>query len=83
MTLSGEFVGTPAYMPPEQIAAGRAVDRRTDVYSLGATLYELLTLRPPFAGESRAEVLAQVLQNDPAPPRRCTRRCPATWKRSA
>jgi eukaryotic-like serine/threonine-protein kinase len=70
MTVSGDFVGTPAYMPPEQIAAGRAVDRRTDVYSLGATLYELLTLRPPFAGESRAEVLAQVLEKDPAPPRR-------------
>jgi eukaryotic-like serine/threonine-protein kinase len=76
MTVSGEFVGTPAYMPPEQIAAGRAVDRRTDVYALGATLYELLTLRPPFAGESRAEVLTQVLQNDPAPPRRVNPRVP-------
>jgi eukaryotic-like serine/threonine-protein kinase len=70
MTVSGDFLGTPAYMSPEQIRAGRTVDRRTDVYSLGATLYELLTLRPPFAGESRAQVLAQVLQNDPVPPRR-------------
>jgi eukaryotic-like serine/threonine-protein kinase len=46
------------------------------VYSLGATLYELLTLRPPFAGESRAQVLAQVLQNDPVPPRRLNPRVP-------
>jgi hypothetical protein len=76
MTVSGDFVGTPAYMPPEQIAAGRAVDRRTDVYSLGATLYELLALRPPFAGESRAEVLAQVLHKDPVPPRRVNPRVP-------
>ena len=76
MTVSGEFVGTPAYMPPEQIAAGRAVDRRTDVYSLGATLYEMLTLRPSFTGANRAEILTQVLQNDPAPPRRVNPRVP-------
>src|SRR5205823_1748250 len=59
MTLSGEFVGTPAYMSPEQIAVGRIpLDHRTDIYSLGATLYELLTLEHPYQGQSREQVLA-------------------------
>jgi serine/threonine protein kinase/WD40 repeat protein len=76
MTASGDFVGTPAYMSPEQFAAGRGVDRRTDVYSLGATLYELLTLQPPFPGENRAEILAQVLQKEPTPARRLNPKVP-------
>lgn len=70
MTVTGEFVGTPAYMSPEQITAGRIpVDHRTDIYSLGATLYELLTLRPPFAADGRDKLLAMVIQKDPASPR--------------
>jgi serine/threonine protein kinase len=70
MTMNGEFVGTPAYMSPEQITAGRVpTDHRTDVYSLGATLYELLALRAPFAGAGRDQVLAQILHKDPQPPR--------------
>jgi hypothetical protein len=70
MTVTGEFVGTPAYMSPEQITAGRIpVDHRTDVYSLGATLYELLTLRPPFSADGRDKLLALVVQQEPAPPR--------------
>ncbi len=77
VTATGEFVGTPAYMSPEQIAAGRTpLGHRTDVYSLGATLYELLTLRPPFQGERHEQVLAQVLHKDPVPPRRLNRTVP-------
>jgi tetratricopeptide (TPR) repeat protein len=70
VTATGEFVGTPAYMSPEQITAGRVtVDHRTDIYSLGATLYELLTLRPPFAADGRDKLLAMVIQKEPPPPR--------------
>ena len=77
VTMTGEFVGTPAYMSPEQITAGRTpLDHRTDIYSLGATLYELLTLRPPFAGERRDQVLAQILHKEPVPPRKLNPKVP-------
>jgi serine/threonine protein kinase len=70
VTGTGEFVGTPAYMSPEQITAGRVpVDHRTDLYSLGATLYELMTLQPPFVAEGRDRLLAMVIQKEPAAPR--------------
>jgi tetratricopeptide (TPR) repeat protein len=77
MTMTGEFVGTPAYMSPEQITAGRVpINHRTDIYSLGATLYELLTLQPPFAGQGRDQLLAQVLHKEPKAPRRVNRKVP-------
>ncbi|MEZ6184020.1 MAG: serine/threonine-protein kinase [Planctomycetota bacterium] len=61
LTVTGQVMGTPVYMPPEQ-ASGRMerVDARSDVYSLGATLYEMLSGRPPYLGQQILEVLAQV-----------------------
>jgi serine/threonine-protein kinase len=69
ITESGALIGTPAYMSPEQARGDvRAVDRRSDVYSLGATLYELITGRPPFSNESLAIALQQVIHDSvPAP----------------
>lgn len=70
LTESGAVMGTPAFMSPEQ-ASGQTknVDRRSDVYSLGATLYDLLAERPPFVGTSVAEVLLSVLTHEPEPVR--------------
>lgn len=77
MTMTGEFVGTPAYMSPEQITAGRTpLDHRTDIYSLGATLHELLTLHPPFRAERRDQMLAQIIHKEPKTPRRVNPKVP-------
>jgi serine/threonine protein kinase len=77
LTLSGELVGTLRYMSPEQALAKRVpVDQRTDVYSLGATLYEMLTLEPVFGGNDRQELLRQIAFDDPRPPRRLNRHVP-------
>jgi serine/threonine protein kinase len=70
LTLSGDLLGTVRYMSPEQAAGGRILDPRTDVYSLGATLYELLTGRPAFDGTDRQELLRQIAHVDPTPPRK-------------
>jgi serine/threonine protein kinase len=69
LTMTGEMLGTLRYASPEQIFARRGiVDHRSDVYSLGATLYELLTLRPPFASRDRHELIRQIADDEPAPP---------------
>jgi eukaryotic-like serine/threonine-protein kinase len=65
-TIEGAVIGTPAYMSPEQ-AAGKPLDARSDVFSFGAVVYELLTGTRAFAGDSTAEVLSAVLRDDPAP----------------
>ncbi len=67
LSLTGEILGTPQYMSPEQ-ADGKEVDQRTDIYSLGALLYELLTGRPPFDGDTIINILAQLANDEPLPP---------------
>ncbi len=77
ITMSGDAVGTLRYMSPEQALVKRAlVDHRTDIYSLGATLYELLTLQPAYPGVDRQEVLHRIALGEPLAPRAISRLIP-------
>ena len=70
LTHSGQILGTPPYMAPEQVSNARKADARSDVYSLGATLYHLIVGRPPFQASTPTETLHQVLNEEPVSPRR-------------
>jgi serine/threonine protein kinase/lipoprotein NlpI len=77
MTMTGDILGTLRYMSPEQALAKRVVvDHRSDIYSLGVTLYELLTLQPAFKGEDRHELLRQIAFDEPHKPRKVNARIP-------
>jgi tetratricopeptide (TPR) repeat protein len=77
LTQSGAILGTPSYMAPEQAAGdGKAVGPATDVYALGAILYEALTGRPPFRAASAMDTVMQVLKEDPVPPSRLQPKLP-------
>ncbi|MFH2000890.1 MAG: protein kinase, partial [Planctomycetota bacterium] len=77
LSRSGDFAGTPFYMSPEQ-ASGRnsGIDHRTDIYSLGVTLYEMLTLQRPFDGETSQDVLKKIIFHEPRNPCRINPRVP-------
>ncbi|MDQ2732859.1 MAG: protein kinase, partial [Armatimonadota bacterium] len=67
ITQAGQVFGTPSYMSPEQIA-GKPVDQRSDVFSLGVVLYEILTSRKPFTGDSIVTITYNIMNLEPAPP---------------
>jgi serine/threonine protein kinase len=77
MTMTGDIIGTLRYMSPEQALAKHGlVDHRTDIYSLGATLYELLTLRPAMGGADKHEILNQIAFEEPTAPRKLVQTIP-------
>ncbi len=66
LTISGDLIGTLRYMSPEQLLARRvSIDHRTDIYSLGVSIYELITLQPAFSGDDRQELLRQISFDEP------------------
>ncbi len=77
LTVSGDFLGTPLYMSPEQARRTKiGVDHRTDVYSLGATMYEAVCGRPPFVGRDHADTVTQIIERDPVEPVKINPRVP-------
>ena len=78
VTMTGTMVGTLRYMSPEQTMAKRVpIDHRTDIYSLGATLYELLCFRPAFSGDDQKAILSEIISREPTRPRKVAHTVPA------
>ena len=75
-TTPGMIVGTLAYMSPEQ-AEGKPIDARSDVFSFGSVLYEMLTGKRAFEGQSSAALLSAIMRDDPKPLNEVKRGCPA------
>ncbi len=77
ITLSGDVLGTPQYMSPEQARRKKVeVDHRTDIWSLGATIYETITGQPPFRGKDHHDTLSRIIADEPVSPRRIDPRVP-------
>ena len=77
LSRTGDFAGTPFYMSPEQAISRRiGIDHRTDIYSLGVTLYEALALKRPFEGKTSHEVLKKIILQEPKDPRKLNPRVP-------
>ena len=81
LTEEGAIVGTAAYMSPEQ-CEGRKVDSRSDIFSFGALLYEMVTGRRPFPGQSRLATLTRIVNDDPLPPRQLNALVPADLEKA-
>src|SRR5262249_55970160 len=77
ITQTGLSLGTPQYMSPEQATGDRAIDGRTDIYSLGAVLYEMLTGEPPHTGATSAAIIARLITDKPRAVRQTRHSVPA------
>lgn len=81
LTATGDVLGTLKYMSPEQAGGAKLLDHRSDIYSLGAVLYELTTLQCPHTAEDRHALIRDVMERDPPPPRQVERTVPAALER--